>query len=146
MKKLISVLFACLFCACMIFAQSKTAPSAGVTDADVKNFAKNYSKIEKYLDKVGDSEAEVLKTENFLETMGISGPNRIRKVVVITIAMTPAVAEYEMQKDPEAAAMVKSMGIDPLAGLKTQVDEMVNEKDYNVVMANSKLLQKIADK
>ena len=145
MKKLISVLFASLFCACMIFAQSKTAPSVVLTDSDVKNFAKNYSKIEKYLDKVGDSEAEFVKTESFLETMGISGPNRIHKVFVITTAMTPAVAEYEMQKDPEAAALLKSMGLDPLAQVKVQIDETVNEKDYSVVMANSKLLQKIVD-
>ena len=145
MKKLISVLFASLFCACMIFAQSKTAPSVGLTDSDVKNFAKNYSKIEKYLDKVGDSEAEFVKTDSFLGTMGISGPNRIHKVFVITTAMTPAVAEYEMQKDPEAAALLKSMGLDPLAQVKAQIDETVNEKDYSVVMANSKLLQKIVD-
>lgn len=145
MKKLISVLFASLFCACMIFAQSKTTPSVSLTDSDVKNFAKNYSKIEKYLDEIGDSDTEVLKTEAFLETMGISGPNRIHKVFVITIAMTPAVAEYEMQKDPEAAALLKSMGLDPLAQVKAQIDETVNEKDYSVVMANSKLLQKIVD-
>lgn len=133
MKKLISILFAMLFTS-VIFAQN--VKSAGVTDSDVKNYAKNFNAISKAIEKVKDNEATAI--DSILEKNGISGPNRFEKFTMITNCAMVAVYDYSMESDPESAELLKKMGMDPVADIR----KLINQKDYDVVYPNAKLLEK----
>ena len=139
MKRLIT-LFVTLAMTFTLFAQN--AKSAGLTDSDVKNWAKNYSKIEKEIEALGIDVNDVsaspaaarTKAEAILEKNGISGPNPLNKYVMISMCASAIIAETEL--DEETLSFLQMFGQDPLADLKANI----NDKDYNVVKANKDLV------
>ncbi len=142
MKKLI-VLLTILVMGSSAFAQNPK--SSGLTDNDVKNWAKNLKSIEREFDDAGISRDDVksaskqekAKAETILQKYGISAPNRIEKLAMINQCATLVMAENGFAGagiDPNAMAMLKTMGVDPFAELKANI----NPKDYKVVQANSK--------
>ncbi|MBQ4497792.1 MAG: hypothetical protein II973_09855 [Spirochaetaceae bacterium] len=144
MKKFFTFCLLAVFSA-MLFAQN--AKSAGVTDSDVKNWAKNLPSIIKEFDKIGidpaDSYLEAIdekeKVENVLQKNGISGPDRIAKFE--TIVRSAAILKIEAELDEDSKEMMKLMNMDPTAELKKNI----NQKDYDVVAANSKAVIKAMD-
>ena len=139
--KKILIAFVCIGIAASLFAEPA---STGVTDSDVKNYAKNINSIAKELNALGvwtnDSINATAKQKNsvdgILNKYGISGSNCIEKFGMITSCAVVLVAESEL--DVESATLLKSMGMDPMAELKKNV----NSKDYAVVAANSKAVVK----
>lgn len=131
MKKLISLFVTFLFTT-LIFAQ--TVASAGITDKDVKNYAKNYKKIVKLLESTEDN-SDVVKINSDFEKLGISGPNSLYKVTVITSCATSAVQQYTIETNPTLATMYATMGINV-----TDFAADKNPEDYAVVYANIELL------
>ena len=144
MKKFFTFCLLAVFSA-MLFAQN--AKSAGVTDSDVKNWAKNLPSIIKEFDKIGidpadsylEAIAEKEKVENVLQKNGISGPDRIAKFE--TIVRSAAILKIEAELDEDSKEMMKLMNMDPTAELKKNI----NQKDYDVVAANSKAVIKAMD-
>lgn len=144
MKKFFTFCMLAVFSA-VLFAQN--AKSAGVTDSDVKNWAKNLPSIIKEFDKIGidpaDSYLEAIdekeKVENVLQKNGISGPDRIAKFE--TIVRSAAILKIEAELDEDSKEMMKLMNMDPTAELKKNI----NQKDYDVVAANSKAVIKAMD-
>lgn len=145
MKKLV-ILFASAFMCLALFAQN--AKSTGLTDADVKNFAKNYTKIEEELNKLDTAfsmetgladEAAYVKAAEILLKFGISGNNTTEKLNMICYCF--AVATYDRtlaDLDEESKALLKALGQDPLAEYRA----LTNEKDYKVVEKNYDILAK----
>ena len=142
MKKII-VLFSILVLVSSAFAQNPK--STGLTDSDVKSWAKNLKSIEREFDDAGISRDDVksaskqekAKAETILQKYGISAPNRVEKLAMINQCATLVMAENGFAGagiDPNAMAMLKTMGVDPFAELKANI----NQKDYKVVQANSK--------
>ena len=146
MKKI----FVLLLLLCLVFsafaAEAKSAgktagdvKSTGLTDSDVKSFCKNFNKIYKELDKLGASlngkdglvvsENALKKAESILNKNGVSGKNSVEKVKAIAYGYAIEYYEKELSKDKETAEMVKSLGIDPVAGIRS----MVSAKDRGVV-------------
>lgn len=144
MKKFFTFCLLAVFSA-MLFAQN--AKSVGVTDSDVKSWAKNLPSIIKEFDKIGidpaDSYLEAIdekeKVENVLQKNGISGPDRIAKFE--TIVRSAAILKIEAELDEDSKEMMKLMNMDPTAELKKNI----NQKDYDVVAANSKAVIKAMD-
>lgn len=144
MKKFFTFCLLAVFSA-VLFAQN--AKSAGVTDSDVKNWAKNLPSIIKEFDKIGidpaDSYLEAIdekeKVENVLQKNGISGPDRIAKFE--TIVRSAAILKIEAELDEDSKEMMELMNMDPTAELKKNI----NQKDYDVVAANSKAVIKAMD-
>ncbi|MBR3815084.1 MAG: hypothetical protein IKK38_14590 [Spirochaetaceae bacterium] len=144
MKKFFTFCLLAVFSA-VLFAQN--AKSVGVTDSDVKNWAKNLPSIIKEFDKIGidpaDSYLEAIdekeKVENVLQKNGISGPDRIAKFE--TIVRSAAILKIEAELDEDSKEMMKLMNMDPTAELKKNI----NQKDYDVVAANSKTVIKAMD-
>ena len=144
MKKFFTFCLLAVFSA-VLFAQN--AKSAGVTDSDVKNWAKNLPTIVKEFDKIGvdpadsylEAIAEKEKVENVLQKNGISGPDRIAKFE--TIVRSAAILKIEAELDEDSKEMMKLMNMDPTAELKKNI----NQKDYDVVAANSKAVIKAMD-
>lgn len=134
MKKFITVLFSLLI-ATVVFAQE--VKSAGVTDSDAKNYAKNFKSISKELEKLNDSDFD--KMDAIFSKYGISGPNRFEKFSMITACAEVAVYDYTLASDPSTAAIMKSMGMDPMA----ETRKRINQKDYDVVNANVELFLKL---
>ena len=134
-KKLVTVTV-CLALAMSLFAEPA---STGITDSDVKNYAKNINSIAKELNALGawsnDSINATAKQKNSVDAVlnkyGISGSNCIEKFSMITSCAVVLVAESEL--DAQSAALLQAMGMDPMAELKKNI----NSKDYNVVKANS---------
>ena len=142
MKKLI-VLLTILVMDSSAFAQNPK--SSGLTDNDVKNWAKNLKSIEREFDDAGISRDDVksaskqekAKAESILQKYGISAPSRIEKLAMINQCATLVMAENGGAAagiDPKAMAMLKAMGVDPFAELKANT----NQKDCKVVKANEK--------
>ena len=128
----------CFSLAVVLFAEPK---STGITDSDVKNYAKNFDSIQKELDKLGvltdDNNIQATAKQKadidkILQKYGISGSNCIEKFGMISACAAVLVGESEI--DAESAALMKSFGMDPLAELK----KYTNSKDFAVVQANSK--------
>ena len=144
MKKFFTFCLLAVFSA-VLFAQN--AKSTGVTDSDVKNWAKNLPTIVKEFDKIGadpaDSYLEAInekeEVENVLQKNGISGPDRIAKFE--TIVRSAAILKIEAELDEDSKEMMKLMNMDPTAELKKNI----NQKDYDVVAANSKAVLKAMD-
>lgn len=145
MKKLFSVIVA-LFLGFTLFAQ--TVPSTGLTDKDVKNFAKNYPTLVKQMEKYEKIEdysslaalAAYGDVEAILEKVGISGPNRCEKLSMICYCLGVAIAEQEI--DEETLALMKMYGMeDPTASIRA----LINDKDYKIVKANFDILVKALD-
>ena len=77
------------------------------------------------------SSKEIKEINQVLNQNGISGNNALEKFVMITICS--AIVNAESQLDAESMAVMKAMGMDPIASLKANV----NAKDFAVVQANS---------
>ncbi|MBQ7159114.1 MAG: hypothetical protein IJS09_06810 [Treponema sp.] len=144
-KKTIGMILA-LFLAVFVYAEPK---STGLTDSDVKNWAKNLNAIEKELDDAGLSSDGIVQAskkqraaaEKILQKYGISAPNSIEKYAMINQCGTVLMAESGSGMDgvdANSLAMMKSMGIDPFAQLKANI----SSKDYKVVQANEKAVLK----
>ncbi len=133
------IVFASLFIALTASLFAEPA-STGITDSDVKNWAKNLNPMVKELQALGvwtnDSINATVKqkanVDNVLHKYGISGSNCIDKFGMITSCAVVVIAANDI--DPESAALLKAFGMDPLADLKKNC----NSKDYAVVEANSK--------
>ena len=144
MKKILIAFLAFAFAA-TAFAQNPK--STGLTDSDVKSWAKNLKSIEREFDDAGISRDDVksaskqekAKAETILQKYGISALNRIEKLAMINQCATLVMAENGVAGagiDPNAMAMLKKMNIDPFAELKANI----NQKDYKVVKANEKVV------
>lgn len=141
MKKLFSLLLS-LIMVSGLYAQN--AKSAGITDSDVKNWAKNLNPIVRELqalgvwsnDSINASQKQKASVDGVLNKYGISGSNCIEKFGAISSCAVAVCAASEI--DAQSAAMLKAMGMDPMAELKKNL----NPKDYAVVEANSKAVVK----
>ena len=128
-----------------LYAQN--SKPVGLSDSDVKNWAKNCVSIQKEFEKIGidtnDSftvaVSEKQKAESILQKYGISNPNSIEKYSMIL--QCAAILKAESELDEQSKAMMKLMKVDPLGDLK----ENINSKDYNVVASNSKAVLKAVD-
>ena len=137
MKKIFLALIS-LIMTFSLYAQN--VKSVGLTDSDVKNWAKNLNPIVKELqvlgvwtnDSINASANQKSKVDDVLNKYGISGSNCIEKFGVISECAVVVVAASEL--DAQSAALLKAMGMDPLAELKKNI----NSKDYAVVEANAK--------
>jgi cytochrome c556 len=128
----------CFSLAFVLFAEPK---STGITDSDVKNYAKNFDSIQKELDKLGvltddngiqATAKQKADIDKILQKYGITGANCIEKFGMISACATVLVGESEL--DAESIALMKSFGMDPMAELK----KYTNSKDFEVVKANAK--------
>lgn len=145
MKKLFCVLFSVFMCF-GLFAQN--AKSTGLTDSDVKNFAKNLPSIQAEFDKldvqlagdVGLSDKRAYgKAAGILNKFGISGDNCVEKMNMICLCFSVATLDKELADlDEESKAMLKSMGQDPAA----QYRALTNASDFKVVEKNYRALAK----
>lgn len=144
MKKIFSLVVSLL----MVFSlYSQNVKSVGLSDSDVKNWAKNCVSIQKEFEKIGidtnDSftvaVSEKQKAESILQKYGISNPNSIEKYSMIL--QCAAILKAESELDEQSKAMMKLMKVDPLGDLKKNI----NSKDYNVVASNSKTVLKAVD-
>ena len=141
MKKIFLALIS-LIMAFSLYAQN--SKSVGLSDSDVKNWAKNCVSIQKEFEKIGidtnDSftvaVSEKQKAESILQKYGISNPNSIEKYSMIL--QCAAILKAESELDEQSKAMMKLMKVDPLGDLKKNI----NSKDYNVVASNSKAVLK----
>ncbi len=114
--------------------------SAGITDSDVKNWAKNLNPMVKELqtlgvwtnDSINATAKQKANVDDVLHKYGISGTNCIEKFGMITSCAIVIIAANDI--DPESAALLKALGMDPMVELKKNC----NSKDYAVVEANSK--------
>ena len=141
MKKLLFA-FTAFAVASTAFAQN--AKSAGITDADVKNWAKNLKQIDREFsdadisrdDIASASKQDKAKAEAILQKHGIAAPNRVNKLAMINQCATLVMAESGAVAgmDANTMAMLKQMGVDPFAELK----QNTNQKDCKVVKANEK--------
>lgn len=144
MKRLLILATSCAM-ASAAFAQN--AKSAGITDADVKSWAKNYKQIQNEfsdagisLDEAGFSRDDIAttskqdkaKAETILQKYGIAAPNRLNKLAMINQCASLVMAEANI--DANTMATLKQMGVDPFAELK----QNTNQKDCKVVKANEK--------
>ena len=128
-----------------LYAQN--SKSVGLSDSDVKNWAKNCVSIQKEFEKIGidtnDSftvaVSEKQKAESILQKYGISNPNSIEKYSMIL--QCAAILKAESELDEQSKAIMKLMKVDPLGDLKKNI----NSKDYNVVASNSKAVLKAVD-
>ena len=143
MKKLLFALMASSL-ATTTFAQN--AKSAGITDGDVKNWAKNLKAIERDLDEASlsrddvasASKQEQAKADAILQKHGIAAPNRVNKLVMINQCAVLVMAESGAiaGMDANTMAMLKQMGVDPFAEMRAST----NQKDCKVVKANEKAI------
>lgn len=104
------------------------AASANLTSGDVKAFIENYDIIFGIMNS--DTENMAFDdVEAMLESCGISGPARSLKVAMIAKCESVMMFDAEMQADPQSAAVLKSMGMDPIADLRSET----NAADMEVV-------------
>ncbi len=148
MKKILFVCLA-LFMAAAAFAQS--AKATGLTDSDVTSFCKNFKKIKSDFDKLGldleDKEGIAYAVDGkeavlgVLNKNGISGSNAIEKLKALAYGYAVECYDDALANDPETAAMVKSMGIDPIA----ETRKLVADADKKVVGKHLPELKKVFD-
>lgn len=127
----------CFSLVASLFAEPK---STGITDSDVKNWAKNLNSITKELqalgvwtdDSINATAKQKASVDGVLNKYGISGTNCIEKFGMITSCAVVIIAANDL--DEQSVAMLKAMGMDPMAELKKNI----NSKDYAVVEANKK--------
>lgn len=133
------IVFASLFIALTVSLFAEPA-STGITDSDVKNWAKNLNPMVKELqtlgvwtnDSINATAKQKANVDDVLHKYGISGTNCIEKFGMITSCAIVIIAANDI--DPESAALLKALGMDPMVELKKNC----NSKDYAVVEANSK--------
>ncbi len=144
MNKLLKRFVIFLMCFSLTASLFAEPASTGLTDSDVKNWAKNLNTIVKELQALGVWTDETInatvKQKNAVDAVlqknGISGANCIDKFGMISSCAVVVIAASEL--DAQSAALLKAMGMDPMAELKKNV----NSKDYAVVEANSKAVIK----
>ncbi len=146
MKKILFVCLA-LFMAAAAFSQS--AKATGLTDSDVTSFCKNFKKLESDFKKLGldleDREGVVAavqadkKVIEVLNKNGITGGNAVDKLKALGYGYAVECYDDTLAKDPETAAMVKNLGIDPIA----EARKLVADADKNVVKRHLKELKKV---
>ena len=113
MKKIFLALIS-LIMAFSLFAQN--VKSVGLSDSDVKNWAKNLNPIVKELqalgvwtnDSINASANQKSKIDGVLNKYGISGSNCIEKFGVISECAVVVVAASDL--DAQSAALLKAMG------------------------------------
>lgn len=140
MKNLLKRFIIFLMCFSLVASLFAEPASTGVTDSDVKNWAKNLNSIVKELqtlgvwtgDSINATVSQKNKVDGVLNKYGISGSNCMDKFGMITSCAVVVVAADGL--DEQSAAILKAMGMDPMAELKKNC----NSKDYAVVEANSK--------
>ena len=104
------------------------AASSNLTSSDVEAFIANYDEIF----TVMNSETENMAyddVEAILDQYGISGPGRALKVTMIAKCEAVLMYEAELQSDPQSAAALKMMGMDPIADIRAET----NAADMEVV-------------
>ncbi len=148
MKKIIIM---CLMIVIATGAFAQSAPSAGLTDSDVTSFSKNFGAIKAELEKLGidvqdtDSVAEAKNAESkvnsILNKNGISGSSPINKLKAIAFGYAVEKYEATIAGDPQAAQIMRSMGIDPIADVRKEVAPA----DCKVVKKHLSELQKAFD-
>ena len=139
--KRFAIFLMCFSLTAILFAEPA---STGITDSDVKNWAKNLNSIASELNKLGVWNGDSInatanqkaKVDAVLNKYGISGSNCIEKFGMITGCAVVVISASEL--DAQSAAILKAMGMDPIAELKKNI----NSKDYAVVEANSKAVIK----
>ncbi len=144
MNKLLKRFVVFLMCFTLVASLFAEPASTGITDSDVKNWAKNLNSIASELNKLGVWTGDSInatanqkaKVDAVLNKYGISGSNCIEKFGTITGCAVVVVSASEL--DAQSAALLKAMGMDPMAELKKNI----NSKDYAVVEANSKAVVK----
>ena len=144
MKKLFKRFLSLCLMLAVTFSLFAEPASTGISDSDVKNWAKNLNSIVKDLqnlgvwsgDSINASASQKNKVDGILNKYGISGSNCIEKFGMITGCAVVVIAASEL--DAQSAALLKAMGMDPMAELKKNV----NSKDYAVVEANAKAVVK----
>lgn len=146
MKKIVSIFVAMFMSMGMLIAAEPK--SCGLTDADVRNYCKNFDSITKEFEAIdvddnGKGSAEdIVKAEKILEKYGISGPNRLIKVSVISQCMIVIAYDAEAKKDTTAGALLGKLGTDPMKKYRDQL----NTSDYNKVKNNSAEVLKVIEK
>jgi hypothetical protein len=144
MNKLLKRFIIFLMCFTLVASLFAEPASTGITDSDVKNWAKNLNSIASELNKLGVWTGDSInatanqkaKVDAVLNKYGISGSNCIEKFGMITGCAVVVISASEL--DAQSAAILKAMGMDPIAELKKNI----NSKDYAVVEANSKAVIK----
>ena len=133
-----------LMCFSLVASLFAEPASTGITDSDVKNWAKSLNTIVKELQALGVWTDETInatvKQKNAVDAVlqknGISGANCIDKFGMISSCAAVVIAASEV--DAQSAALLKAMGMDPVAEFKKNC----NSKDYAVVEANAKAVIK----
>ena len=148
MKKFIIL---CLIIVISASAFAQSAASTGLTDNDVKSFCKNFSTIKAELEKLGvdvqdtdslaGAESAKAKALSILNKNGVSGNNAFDKVKAIGFGYAIESYETTLASDPQAAKMIQSMGIDPIADIRTRVAT----NDLKVVKNHHPELKKVFD-
>ena len=137
-----------LFFLCAIFVlfpvfsqEERQVESIGLTDSDMKNFIKNYSKIDAELEKLNydmdtldDSQSQeenAIILEELFRKYGISGPSALAKVILIHTDFILEHADRGLTLDPLTSALLKkaSGDEDVFGGLR----QTVNQQDYDLV-------------
>ena len=97
------------------------AASTKLTSSDVRSFIDNYDEIYELMNEENDMSYDAFEAE--LDSYGISGPNRAKKVAMIVSCQSVLMFDAELQADPETARIIKSMGMDPMADMRAQTNE-----------------------
>ena len=130
MKKII-LLFTILTLTFAVFAQD--AKPTGLTDKDLQAFCKNYEKIYSEMDNLGidmqnpqsvmeAGEADS-KASKVLNKYGISGKNSFEKVKAICYGYAVEYYDSNIVSDPQTALLLKKLGKDPMAEIRSKVAE-----------------------
>ena len=106
------------------------AKSTNLTRSDVRNFIDNYDAIFAIMNEESDMSYDEYEAQ--LDRYGISGPNRAMKVAMIVRCQSVLMYDAELQADPETAKILKSMGMDPMAEMRseTNADDMATVKPF----------------
>ena len=148
MKKIIIL---CLMALLASAAFAQNAQPAGLTDSDVTSFSKNFSTIKAELEKLGidvqdtdsiaDAKSAEAKVNSILNKNGISGNNPVNKLKAIAFGYAVEKYEATLAEDPQAAQIMRSMGIDPIADVRKEVAP----EDCKIVQKHLNELQKAFD-
>ena len=148
MKKIIIL---CLMALLASAAFAQNAQPAGLTDSDVTSFSKNFGTIKAELEKLGidvqdtdsvaDAKSAEAKVNSILNKNGISGNNPVNKLKAIAFGYAVEKYEATMAEDPQAAQIMRSMGIDPIADVRKEVAP----EDCKIVKKHMNELQKVFD-
>ena len=130
MKKIV-LLFTVLTLTFAAFAQD--AKPTGLTDKDLEAFCKNYENIYVEMDSLGidmqdpqsvmEAGESDSKASKVLNKYGISGKNSFEKVKVICYGYAVEYYDTNIVSDPQTALLLKKLGRDPMAEIRSKVAE-----------------------